>query len=34
MSALIGNYLLNKLMIETFIGRGGMAKVHKIWDLK
>ena len=32
MSSLTGKILVNRYRIDTFIGRGGMAEVYKVWD--
>ena len=29
---LIGKTLANRYFVETFLGRGGMAEVYKVWD--
>jgi len=29
---LIGNVLVNRYRVDSFIGRGGMAEVYKVWD--
>jgi len=32
MSKLIGQFLLNRYQVKSFLGRGGMAEVYKVWD--
>ena len=34
MSDLVGKVLANRYRVDTFIGRGGMADVYKVWDLQ
>jgi len=31
---LTGKMLLNRYLVDEFIGRGGMAEVYKVWDLQ
>ncbi len=33
MSNIIGQILFNRYRVESFIGRGGMAEVYKVWDI-
>jgi len=32
MAELIGQTLLNRYRVDSFVGRGGMAEVYKVWD--
>ena len=32
MSDLIGQVFLNRYRVDSFVGRGGMAEVYKVWD--
>ena len=32
MSSLTGKILLNRYRVDSFLGRGGMAEVYKVWD--
>ena len=32
MSTLLGQVLLNRYRVDSFLGRGGMAEVYKVWD--
>ncbi len=32
MSTLLGQILANRYRVDTFLGRGGMAEVYKVWD--
>ena len=32
MSSLVGRILADRYRVDTFIGRGGMAEVYKVWD--
>lgn len=32
MSALVGKILLGRYRVDSFLGRGGMAEVYKVWD--
>jgi len=32
MSNLVGKTLLNRYKVQSFLGRGGMAEVYKVWD--
>ena len=34
MTELINRTLLNRYQVQTFVGRGGMADVYKVWDDK
>jgi serine/threonine protein kinase len=34
MSELIGQILLNRYRVDSFLGRGGMAEVYKVWDTR
>jgi len=34
MNDLIGKLLANRYRVDAFIGRGGMAKASKVWDLQ
>lgn len=34
MSALVGKILANRYRVDQFLGRGGMAEVYKVWDIK
>jgi serine/threonine protein kinase/Tol biopolymer transport system component len=34
MNSLVGQTLLERYRIDSFIGRGGMAEVYKVWDIK
>jgi len=31
-SSLIGKILINRYRVDSFLGRGGMAEVYKVWD--